>query len=457
MSRQRRRSIDRGRHFKVEAGGAPVPTGRLIALLLLPLPALLLAPTAPWIVPLAMGLSAALLLLFAVDYIFARKHPLSVGRHLGRRLSVGVRNEALLCVDNRGSRPVAASIWPGLPPTFECEADILRIEAQPFSTSEKKVRLTPPMRGRYDLDEIHVRVVGPLGLASADRVAYAQTEARVYPDMRGAGRLLLSGGARDLASLGMRIVRREGEGGELSGLREYTLGDDYRQIDWKATARRDEPIVRTREPERSQTLLVCVDSGRLMGARAGGISKLDHAVNAALLLAFVALRCDDRVGLLLFADEALAFVPPGKGRLQYRRILEALYAAEASPTYVDYKEMVRSVLSRQTRRALVVTLTDLRDEAHSRPLLEQMGRLATRHLPVVVAMRDPSVERTSRDAPARPEDPWRMAVAAETLDEREALARSLSIAGARILDQLPDQATVAAVNAYIEVKRRGAL
>ncbi|MFW5878850.1 MAG: DUF58 domain-containing protein, partial [Myxococcota bacterium] len=363
--------------FKLEPGGRPVPTKRLLLLALLPLPALLLAPLGGAVVPLVLLVNGVLLLLAAMDFLAARAHPLELERTLPARFSVGVPNKVSLAVRNRGARRASVSVWDHVPPGFvkpgrlhegepeskgerfseagAFEEDLITMSIPAFEISRCSLRLAPSSRGAYSFGDLYVRLTGPLGLCGADRIAMASVGVKVYPDLRGAGRLLLSGGARDLVSQGVRLVRREGEGSELSALRDYEPGDSYRDVDWKATARRDEPIVRAREPERSQTLLVCVDAGRLMAARTGGLSKLDHAVNAALLLSFVALRCDDRVGLLLFADEVLAWVPPGKGRLQYGRILEALYGAQASLTYVDYRELVRTVLARQQRRALVVT------------------------------------------------------------------------------------------------------
>ncbi len=438
-------------------GGRFVPGARLAWVLLLPGVVLLLAPAAPAVVWAVAAVDALLCVIAVADAAAAARIPLTVARKLPRRLSVGAPNRVRLVVESREARPRVVRLRDDVPAAFEVDRPEVRLTVPAFGAATATLRVTPPSRGRFDWGDVHLRVRGPLGLAWADRVVPLAGEARVYPDVRSATGVVLAGGARDLARVGVHVLRREGEGSEFELLRDYVPGDAYRDVDWKATARRETPVVRVHAPERSQTVLLCVDASRLMAVRAGRLSRLDHAVNAALLVAFVALRHDDRVGLMVFDDAVQAYVPPGKGRAQYQRILEALFAVQPSRTYVDYRAFARAVLARQPRRALVLAFTDLHDEATSRPLVDNVRRLATRHLPVVLAMRDPELEATARRAPVDTEDPWRMAVAAELLDEREGLRRGLAQAGARILDPLPEEATLAAVNAYVEVKRRAAL
>jgi uncharacterized protein (DUF58 family) len=148
------------------------------------------------------------------------------------------------------------------------------------------------------------------------------------------------------------------------------------------------------------------------------------------------------------------FIPPGKGKGQYHQILESLYAAKPTRTYVDYRSFARTLLARQPRRALILTLTEIHDEATTRPLMDQVRRISSRHLPVVVTLRDPGLEAAARSRPTTPEGRYRMAAAAELLTERAALQRGLSAAGARIIDRPPEDAVLASVNAYVEVKQR---
>lgn len=258
----------------------------------------------------------------------------------------------------------------------------------------------------------------------------------------------------DLRSVGFRNVRRVGGGGEFDQLREYVRGDPYRDLDWKSTAKRLRPVTRVYQQERSQQVLIAIDAGRMMATRLGDISKLDHAINAALLLAYVALRQGDRVGLVVFADVVKSFVPPKRGPAQYRRILEALYQVEAEVAYVDFRRLVEFVQIRVPRRALLVMFSDLLDETHARPLVEHAALLRRKHLPVCVTMHDPVAEEIA-DRPAhRPDEVFRRAAAADVIAEREALKAHLQKSAVGLVEAPPGELAVETVNRYLEIKAR---
>ena len=282
-------------------------------------------------------------------------------------------------------------------------------------------------------------------------------DVRVYPDMRGASRLLLATAARDLANLGLRRLRRDGAGSEFARLRDYVQGDSMRDVDWKATARRRRPVTRVHETERSQTVILCIDAGRSMAAKVDTLTKLDYAVNAALFLAFVAIKNGDRVGVVVFADGVRAFLPPEAGRRQYRRIVDALYGAEVALTFVDYQALFRELSARARKRALVAIFTDLLDEQQARSLVAPLHRMAHRHVPLCIALRDQSIEDLLRARPAEVDDAFRQAVGLELLEEREALKALIARDGVQLVDAPPSELTLAAVNRYLEVKRRGLL
>ncbi|HEY0096003.1 MAG TPA: DUF58 domain-containing protein, partial [Archangium sp.] len=279
----------------------------------------------------------------------------------------------------------------------------------------------------------------------------------VFPDLRGASRLLLSGAALDLVNLGLRQLRRDGRGSEFARLRDYAQGDSVREVDWKATARRTRPVTRVMESERSQSILICVDAGRSMAAQVDGLTKLDHAVNAALFLAFVAVRNGDRVGLAVFADGVKAYLPPAAGRLQYRKILDTLYSTTPSLTYVDYLALFKELNVRLTRRSLLCVFTDFLDEEQASTMVAPLHRLARRHVPLCLSVRDTALAALLRTEPAGPEQAFQQAVASELLTDRESLKAKVSAGGVQMLDVQPDELSLAAVNRYLDIKARGVL
>jgi uncharacterized protein (DUF58 family) len=279
----------------------------------------------------------------------------------------------------------------------------------------------------------------------------------VYPDLRGASRLLLADAALDLVNLGLRTLRRDGRGSEFSRLRDYAQGDSVRDVDWKATARRSRPVTRVMESERSQTVLLGIDAGRSMAAQVDGLTRLDHAVNAALFLAFVAVRNGDRVGLVVFADGVKSYLAPAAGRGQYRRIVDAVFAARPHLTFVDYLALFKELDRRLRKRSVLCLFTDFIDEDQAATMVEPLRRLARRHVPVCLSVRDSALVGLLRERPLDAAAAFRQAVASELLQEREAMKRAVARDGVTVIDAEASHLGLQAVNRYLEIKARGTL
>jgi uncharacterized protein (DUF58 family) len=434
-----------------------IPTARLWATLaLLSLPAIA-AGFVPGLWPLLLTVDAALVALAAADWVQAQRVRLEVRRALPQRLSVGVANKVELDLVHRSGRRVHVHLKDEPPASFALEQDALRLTLAPESRAHVVYRATPQKRGRFHFGDLHLRVLGPLGLVWHERVVPARATLSVYPDLRGASRLLLSGAALDLVNLGLRKLRRDGQGSEFARLRDYAQGDSAREVSWKATARRGRPVTRVQESERSQSVLICVDAGRSMAAQVDGLTKLDHAVNAALYLAFVAVRNGDRVGLAVFADGVKAYVPPAAGRSQYRRIVDTLYSAAPERTYVDYLALFKELNVRLTRRSLLCVFTDVLDEDQALSMAAPLHRLARRHVPLCLTVKDTALTGLLLEPPGDPDAAYQHAVAAELLTEREALKARIAQRGVQLLDVASDELSLAAVNRYLDIKARGVL
>lgn len=434
-----------------------LPTSRLVWLALAGLPVALLFRRAPTLELLVLGWDVALALLFWLE-----------GRRLGRlvptcerahdeRLIVGVANSIRLRLHNPTPFRLRVTLRDDTPPGWSAPPDALTVELPAFARREARYETTPPRRGEHRFGDLHVRVDGGPGLCTVGATLPAERAVRVYPNVLGPRRYELAARLGELALLGFRTIRQDGQGGEFEKLREYVAGDDYGAIEWRATARRGRPIVRVHQRERSQQVLLCVDAGRMMATRLGTITKLDHAINAALLTAFVALRQGDRVGLVVFADEVRAFVPPRAGTAQYRRLLEALAGVEPELTFVDFRRLTDFVRVRVPRRTLLLLFSDLLDEAHAAPLADCAPVLAQRHLPVCCTLRDDVVHALGRATPVTAEDAYRRAAATDLLDEQQAVRAHLLRRGVQLVEASAGELSVATVNRYLELKRRGAL
>jgi uncharacterized protein (DUF58 family) len=261
-----------------------------------------------------------------------------------------------------------------------------------------------------------------------------------------------------LAAAGVRDARRRGEGRSFARLRDYVVGDDPRYIDWKATARRGHPITREFTVEQSQTIYVLVDAGRSMTQLAGDFPRFEYALSSALVLADVAVRAGDRVGAMVFDDQLRALVPAQRGVGALHALRSALVPVQPTLVEPDYSAAFRALALRQRKRALIVLLTDVIDARAARSLLAHLSRGASRHLAVVVALRNEALLAASALAPASTASGlYSSAAAEELLSERATALQRMRDAGVVVLDVAPDAMAAAVVNQYLELKARGAL
>ncbi|MDH5676027.1 MAG: DUF58 domain-containing protein [Myxococcales bacterium] len=429
--------------------------GRLLWVLALPVFPLVLIPDLG--VFLALGYAALLAVAAVYEARTLGRAAPEVQRRAAGRLVLGVPNEITLRLRNASALPLKVYVRDDYPDAFEGEPEELSTRVPGHGRAELSYQVVPTTRGEFAFGSIHLRVEGLLGLGAAIVSVPSPQTARVYPNLRGPKRYELAVRLGALQSVGVRSMRLPGGGGEFEQLREYVPGDPYRDVDWKATAKRRRPVTRINGQERSQTVIVAVDAGRMMATRLDAISKLDHAINAALLLSYVALRQGDRVGLVVFAETVVGFVPPRRGLAQYQRILESLYRVQASITYVDFRRLTEFVRTRVPRRALLVVFSDLLDDSQALPLSAQAPLLRQKHLPLCVTMSDPVAERLAHEAATDVQAAYRRAAAADILSDREAIKSRLRKAGVSLVEAPASELAVATVNRYLAIKSRRVL
>ncbi|MCC7492397.1 MAG: DUF58 domain-containing protein [Fimbriimonadaceae bacterium] len=377
---------------------------------------------------------------------------LTARRELPANLAVGETATARLVVHNRSRQTVELTLREAPPAELGALTDPPPLRLAPDASGSVTWQLRPTVRGSHPLTVLTLRYASPSGLWERQEVRRCEQPVRVYPHPRAwRGGDLLRQASRRLES-GLRTARLRGAGTEFESLREYQADDEYRRIDWRATARRGRLVTRQYEVERSQTVQLCLDVGRLMTCRLDQRTRLDHAIDAALLLAGIATQLHDRVGLLVFAAQPLTYLPPGRGRPQVRRILEALYDLPGELVEPDYAAALRLLGLRQRKRSLVVLLTDWIDPAASAGLLQAAASLRPAHLPLLASFRDPTVSALHTAAPLNAPAVYERALAHQTLQARDAAVSALRAAGLRVVDAPPERAGAAMVQAYLDLK-----
>jgi uncharacterized protein (DUF58 family) len=407
---------------------------------------------------LAVWLDLALLALMAADGLLVpRPGRLEVERKWPRRISLGAAADVTLLLANTSGRPVRVRVTDDLPPILSRDgADVLEAVLRPGWPEALAYRVHADRRGDAELGDVHLRILGPLGLAWRQRRVPRSDELRVQPGVREVRQYRLLGLRNRLREAGFRSVRQRGEGGSFESLREYVRGDDPRTLDWKATARRGTHIVRQYEVERRQNVLLAIDAGRLMTQKlTGERERLDHALTAALLLADVAAMHGDNVGLLVFADRVQQYLPPSKATLA--RLADALGEVHARMVEPNYPAAFTYLARQLRRRSLLVIFTDIIDSAASSALVAHLGRAAERHLPIAVAIRNPDLEAAAALEPRDEAAVFRRTAAEELLQARQAALAAMQRSGVLVADTRPQDAVPAVVNRYLDVKRRGLL
>jgi uncharacterized protein (DUF58 family) len=395
----------------------------------------------------------------AFDYFISeRAKDFTVERKMDERFAMGAENPVSVKIRNRTRRPVKFIVKDEYPPQMELLDPREASLTVPTNRSRTwTYQLLPTGRGKYNFGNTALRFRTKLGLLWK-QYNYATTQdVKVYPNIREAKKNELYAHRNRRPDPGIRRMQLRGQGREFESMREFVTGDEIRHISWHATARRGKVITRQYTIERSQNVVVLLDTGRLMTARIGKLSKLDHAINAALSIAYVAASGGDNVGLLAFARRVISYLPPRRGRDQINRVMESLYNLEPQLIEPSYARSFNFFSSNCKRRSLVIILTDLVDRDASAELLVHTSKLIPRHLPLIVTIGDTDLRELVRSRPNTPAEVYQQGVAEEILRQREEALSRIRHAGGLALDVPARQLSIALVNKYLEVKERGLL
>lgn len=407
----------------------------------------------PVLFPVGLALLAVCIVAIAVNSRRAAgANALHVERACADLLSVGVANRVSLEVSARTSG-ASAMVRERVPAALHPS----RVQWRVRLPATLEYTITPIARGNSSLGPVVARITGPWGLGWRQSTAGEPRDVRVDPNLSAIDVYEALARRGQLAEIGLRTMRLRTEGSEFERVREAFPDDPQRSINWRATARTGHLMATELIPERAQPLVICLDHGRLMGIGAGELTKLDHAINAALLLVHVALRSGDRAGMLAFSDTVTNTLPPRAGTAQLRRFLDATRPIVPGETEADYDDALTFFSRWQTRRSLVVIFTDVLDLDQGKALIRQCARLRRRHLPLVVTVRDPALDDAANAVPRSGEEAYARAVAGGLIADREDTLRVLRRSGVETIDADARTLSPRLVNRYLDLKRRARL
>ncbi len=395
-----------------------------------------------------------LLLLFGTYALAPKLSALKIRREFDKVLSVRAENKVVLVIENTGVEHIAGELRDEPPPQFSASQRQFKINLAPGQREELTYTLTPFERGDDAFRATYVRVRCPLGLVDRQVELPTEEPVRVYPNLLALRKFDLLNQQGRMRELGLRRSRARGLGTEFESLREYTTGDDYRKIDWKASARRDKTIVRQYEQERNQSVLIVVDVGRHMLGEVQGVRKLDHVLDAILMLSQAASVAGDQVGLLVYSDTVRRFLPPRKGRSQLGMVIEAIHDLVADPIESDDISAFGYLQTRWKRRSLMVIFTDYDEPQRARELVTSLGPMARKHLTLLCRIQDPKLDELVKAVPNSRESLFQLAAASLLLEERVEAQKGIASAGVETLNSEPQDLASRLVKYYFRAKER---
>jgi len=438
-----------------------MPTRKMLLVLALTAGLFLLAGISRAAAYTGLVINVALLTLFILD---RRRLPVrsevEAGREHQRVFSLVEQNRVELAVTNRSAHPLRGALQDNPPHAFRRTPERLEVAVPPRSERRMDYLVFPVERGRFAFSAAVMRARAPFGLAFRDFRLLDESAQEdtftVYPTISSATPRQVAAFAEHVET-GYHRLRRQVEGTSPSSLREWAPGDNYRSINWKATARYDKPMVTEHDTDRNQSIYIFVDCGRLMRAPVGRLRKLDYAVNACADLARVALDRGDTVGVCCFSDSVKVWLDAKGKRDHFLAVRDALATLEADNKATNYHDAVNMFVARAKKRSLCLFLTAFSESESTWELMARLLSMRTRHVPAVVSLAEPDLRDALRREPRGFEGACRKLAASDLAEEVALFAQRLRQRRGYFLELPADELSLGAVQTYLDAKSRGLL
>ena len=378
---------------------------------------------------------------------------LGAERELPPRFSLGVEHKIKLILRNRFNRPLSVAVRDELPEVFELLGELPPGRIPAAGAAEFTYSVLPLKRGAFDFGAVVLRVSGAAELVQKQISLRLADGVKVYPNFKEVARYQLLAKIDEREELARKARHVRAAGTDFESLRPYIPGEDPRSIDWKATARRGAPIAKNRQVERGQQIAILLDTGRLMAGTVGKYAKLEHAMNAAVMLSYVAQKRGDALAVASFSNKIESFLPMVRGPALVPRVLESLYPVQVRPVESDYWQVIAEVMNMLKRRSLVILLTDVLDASASAGLINNLARAADRHLVLCVVLSEPKIRELAEQIPGTVAETYQKAAAADLRRRRHLALEQMRARGILVLETDPDHLSVHLVKRYLEIRQ----
>jgi len=381
--------------------------------------------------------------------------PLTIERKLGDTIALGVWTPVTITIQHGFHQPTEITLFDHHPSEVEADFPRQTVTLIPKQTLTVTYRIRPKKRGDLQFGNVEVLSPSTLGLWQLHHWQQCSSVIKVFPNFAAVSQFAMLAMEQQTSQMGVRLQQRRGEGMEFHQLRDFRQGDTLRQIDWNASARKRKVISKEYQEEKDQQIIFLLDCGRKMRNKDGDLSHFDHALNAILLMSYVALKQGDSVGLMSFAGQS-RWLKPVKGVANMPKLLNHVYDLHATPSASDYSSVAKALLTRHNKRSLIIFVSNIRDE-NTDDLEPAIRILQKKHLVMVANLEEPVLHNIIH----QPIDNFKQALTyagtIDYLDQRKVIERTLNQQGVITVNSLPNMLPVTLVNRYMEIKRGGRL
>lgn len=389
----------------------------------------------------------------AIDFLRTSSQTrLELSREISEVLSVGASNPVTVRAFNHGEQGLQLEIEDDRIDPSTVSGLPLLMHVAAHREAEATYHVVPQHRGPAHLEHMFIRFNSPWGLWSRQARRRVESKIRVYPDIRTVGRLELLGRRNQLSELGLKLWRLKGRQGEFERLREYRRGDEIRQIDWNATAKNHRLISREFTVERNQNIVLLLDCGRAMFNETGGISHLDRALNASIVLSYIALSQGDNVSFMAFSDRIERVVGPMRGKRGVQSLIRQTYDLKARMETSDYGLACEESLRRYRKRSLVLLVTYALDEQHLNAMARYLSGISSTHLFLCTFIKDLPLAELASSRPSSTLRAHQVGAATQMLGAQARRIRSLKERGLHVTEVAPDDLAAEIINRYLGIK-----
>jgi uncharacterized protein (DUF58 family) len=399
-------------------------------------------------------LFTGILVIIDTFLVYRKQKGFKADRQVQERWSMGDDNQVVLKLKNRFEYKLTGVVIDELPVQFQERKWFRTFTIDAGGMESISYPVQPLERGEYGFGNINLFINGPLRLVQRRIIFSKQQTVKVYPSYLQMRRFQLMAVSNTLQQSGMKRLRKLGHSLEFEQIKEYVIGDDYRTINWKATARRGDLMVNNFTDERSQQIYCVINKGRVMKMPFEGMTLLDYAINASLALSAVALQKQDKAGLITFAQHLDAFIPADKKPTQINHLLETLYRQSTNFMEPDFEQLFSVVRNRVSHRSLIVLFTNFESIESLERELPTLKRLAHYHLLMVVFFENTELKQLTESRSVTIEDIYIKTIAEKFRFEKQLIARELRKHGILSVLTTPEKLTINAVNKYLELKNR---